>query len=584
MSSSFKLCLLAMVLPLGLVACSGAAPVMTSESTVAELRLVAINDFHGNLAATGQLKLSDAEGVEHKLAAGGAAYMADLVTVRRDAKAASLVVAAGDLIGASPPISGLFHDEPAIDVLNRMGLQLSSLGNHEFDEGLAELLRMQRGGCHPDLVAGEQTCMDGRFGGASFTYLAANVVDASGRRPFPGSVVKTLRDEHGTPLRVGLIGAVLSETASLVDPQGIAGLSFVDEATAINAELQRLQQRDVDTVVLLIHQGIVTDGDFNDHSCPGAEGPLLDIVDRLDPAIKLVVSGHTHWAYVCERDGRLLTSGGSYARYVTTVDLAIDVKTNRVLELAARNEPVINDLAPNPLQQQWPTRAAEPQIAARVALWDARTKPITSRIVGHASDDLLRPADANHWESTLGNLIADAQLAAMRDPARGGAELALMNPGGIRDSIRVAPVAGEQPGEITWGEVFSAQPFGNVITTVPMTGAAIKAMLESQWSGERPRPLCVSAGLSYRFDSSAPLGARVLADTLQLNGEPVVMQRVYRVAMNSFIANGGDGYTLTVAPGESRVVGPDDLSALLDYLAAHDPLPMPGLDRVRSVN
>jgi len=569
-----------------LAGCQAPAPEPGSDNAEpVDVRLIAINDFHGNLLPVGTYGLADLAGTEQKVDVGGAAYLASLVEARRATHAANLVVAAGDLIGASPPISGLFHDEPTIEVLSEIGLQVSSLGNHEFDEGLLELQRMQNGGCRPGGKPGSDTCFDAGFPGAKFEYLAANVVDAQGEHPFPASTLRTVIDEHGRSVRIGLIGAVLRGTRDIVDPTGIVGLSFLDEADAVNAEVPALRAAGADAIVLLIHEGGAIDGPFDDAGCKGLSGDILPIMARLDPAVRVVISGHTHKAYTCELGDRLLTSGGAYGRFVTTIDLAVDPSAHALVGFTARNEPVINDRGANPVADRWPALAPDDTVATDVATWSTRVAPISDRVVGHISEDLLAtPGPGPGLDAVLGGVIADAQWAAMKGQDHGAADFAVMNPGGIRSRLDYEPVGAEAPGEVTWGELFAAQPFGNTIVTVPMTGQAFLEMLESQFAGSYPKILSVSSNVSLKLRLEPQSGPHVVPGSVRIDGQPLDAQRVYRVAMNNFIANGGDGYRVMRVPGGTTITGPGDLDALLAYFAEHDPVRPPPAGRVLRVD
>jgi 5'-nucleotidase len=286
------------------------------------LRLLAINDFHGYLRPPpGGITIADPEDKTKKVtvAAGGAEHMATLVRELREGRKNTIFVAAGDLIGASPFLSALFHDEPTIEALSMMDLNISSVGNHEFDEGKDELLRMQNGGCHPtEKCRGPQP-----FTGAKFRYLSASTFEKStGKTVFPAY---DIREFDGIP--VAFIGLTLKGTPGLVSPVGIAGLEFRDEAETVNALIPEFKARGVEAIVVLIHEGGLPTGDYNE--CPGISGPIVEIVKKFDKAVDVVVTGHTHRAYVCELDGRLVTSGDKYGTLVTAIDLKLDPVTRR---------------------------------------------------------------------------------------------------------------------------------------------------------------------------------------------------------------------------------------------------------------
>ncbi|MBR0811035.1 bifunctional metallophosphatase/5'-nucleotidase [Bradyrhizobium diazoefficiens] len=517
-----------------------------------ELRILAINDFHGNLRPPpGGIRIGDPEDKARKVmvAAGGAEYMATLVKQLREGHKNTIFVAAGDLIGASPFLSAMFHDEPSIESLSMMGLAISSVGNHEFDEGKTELLRMQNGGCHPvDGCQGPHP-----FTGAKFHYLAASTVETTtGKSVLPPFEI---REFDGIP--VGFIGLTLKETAGIVSPAGIAGLEFRDEAETVNALVPQLKARGVEAIVVLIHQGGEPAGDYNE--CPEITGPIVDIVKKFDRAVDVVVSGHTHRAYVCDIDGRLVTSGDKYGTLVTAIDLKLDPASRDIVGASAEN--VIVATA---------SLAKDPDQTALIEAYDRLSAPIANRPAGSVTQTLSRiPNDAG--ESALGDVIADAQLFATRDAKDGAAVIALTNPGGIRTDI-----VPKENGAITFGDVFASQPFRNRLVTMTMTGRQLKDMLEQQWlDPKRPRILQVSNGFSYAWDAAKPFGERVTPETMTLNGRPIEPGSGYRVTLNDYLAVGGDGFTVA-KQGTAPQYGGYDADALFAFFRAHGPIgPLP---------
>lgn len=534
------------------LALAAALPAAAQTAAPVELRILAINDFHGNLQPPpGGIRIGDPEDKARKVmvAAGGAEYMATLVRQLREGRRNTIFVAAGDLIGASPFLSAMFHDEPSIESLSMMGLAISSVGNHEFDEGKAELLRMQNGGCHPvDGCQGPHP-----FTGAKFHYLAASTVEtATGRSVLPPYEI---REFDGIP--VAFIGLTLKGTAGIVSPAGITGLEFRDEAETVNALVPQLKARGAEAIVVLIHEGGEPAGDYND--CPGISGPIVEIVKKFDRAVDVVVSGHTHRAYVCNIDGRLVTSGDKYGTLVTAVDLKLDPATRDVVSARAENVIVANASLPK-----------DPEQTALIEAYDKLAAPIASRPAGSVTRTLSRvPNEAG--ESALGDVIADAQLAATKDAKDGGAVIALTNPGGIRTDI-----VPKENGAISIGDVFASQPFRNRLVTMTLTGSQLKDMLEQQWlDPKRPRILQVSNGFSYTWDASKPLGERVAAETMTLNGRPIERSTGYRVTLNDYLAVGGDSFTVA-KQGNSPQYGGYDADALFAFFRAHGPIgPLP---------
>jgi 5'-nucleotidase len=573
--------------------CALAAPTPNAQIPV---KLIAFNDYHGYIQATSStITAPDPNDPTKtvKLPVGGSAYFATLVKQLQDENPLNAVVGAGDLIGASPLTSALFHDEGTIESLNRMHVDFSSVGNHEFDKGWKELRRIQTGGCYPGGQVGVDTCIiDGKFSGAQFKYLAANVRFNFLDLPlFPGHAVKKFRDGAGHTARVGFIGIVLEGTPGIVSPDGVAGLKFEDEATTINRQARRLRAEGVEAIVVLIHQGGFTTGLYNDQSCPGFSGDILPIVNKLDPAVDVVVSGHTHQAYICKakaRDGAkdiLLTSAGNYSRFITDIDLTIDSKTKDVSSFTAKNIAVVNDLAPNPAPGAYPTLAKDAGQDALVTTYANLAAPLANKVIGSVTADITRTQNAA-GESTLGDVIADAQLAATADSMHGSAVAAFMNPGGIRSDMIYAQISGgEGAGEITYGEAFNVQPFYNTLVTMTLTGDQLYTLLGQQWVGQTaPRMLQVSGGLSYTWDASLPDGSSKVVDhSVKINGLEVDRTASYRVTVNSFMAGGGDGF-LVLKDGTGRLGGALDIDALTAYFGAHSPVAPGPQNRVSRLN
>jgi len=470
----------------------------------------------------------------------------------------TLIVAAGDIIGATPLMSSLFHDEPAIESMNALGLDVATVGNHEFDEGPEELLRMQNGGCHP--VDG---CQDGDgFEGARFRYLSANVTrQSTGKTIFPSYTVKSFKGA-----RVAFIGVTLEGTPLVTSPAGVVGLNFKDEAETINALVPEIRAQGVETIVVLIHEGGAATGLYNE--CVGISGPLFEIVNNLDPAIDAVVAGHTNAAHVCNINGKLVTSAASFGRLVTDIDLTIDAKTGHVVTMQGRNVIATRDVAKDADQTTIITK------------YDALSAPLANRLVGTTTADLIvLPNPAG--ESSMGDVIADAQHEATKS---NGAVAAFMNIGGVRaDIIAAQSSGGEAAGAITYGEAFTVQPFGNTLMTITLTGDQIHTMLEQQWqlvgNAEKAAILQVSDGFTYTWDSAKPIGSRVDAQSIKIAGVLVQPAAMYRVTVNAFLADGGDGFKI-LKSGTDRVAGGLDLDALLALFTARAPLTPPPSTRI----
>lgn len=537
-----------------------ASPALAQTAAPVDLRILAINDFHGYLQPfAGGIRIDDPADKSKKIVvpAGGAEHMATLVQELRAGNKNSIFVAAGDLIGASPFLSALFHDEPTIESLSMMGLDVASVGNHEFDEGEAEILRMQDGGCHPtDGCRGPH-----RFEGAKFRYLAAStIVKSTGSSLFPPYAI---REFDGIP--VAFIGLTLKGTEGIVAPTGIANLEFRDEAATVNALIPELRAKGIEAIVVLIHEGGIPTGDYD--GCSGISGPIVDIVKKLDKAVDLVITGHTHRAYLCEIDGRLVTSADKYGTLVTTIDVKLDPATRDIVAAKGENHIVRSaSIAKNPAQ------------TALIASYEKLSAPIASRPAGSLTETLSRTPN-NAGESVLGDIIADAQLAATSGEKNGGAVIALTNPGGIRSDI-----VKREDGGVTYGDVFAAQPFRNQLVTMTLTGAQLKDALEQQWADpKRPRILQVSRGFSFAWDAGKGDGERIPPDKMKLNGVLIDPAARYRVTVNNYLSVGGDGF-FAFTKGTDQRTGIYDVDALYDYFRSNSPIAPAAGGRIGRMN
>jgi 5'-nucleotidase len=549
---------------------AAAEPTTTEPATTTEtqepleLTLLAINDFHGNLLPS-NFRLPN---VEEPIQAGGIETLATIIKEKEAENPNTLVVGAGDLIGASPLVSSLLRDEVSIDALGKLGLDVSSVGNHEFDKGTEELLRIQNGGC--DSSNPTNVCTYQPYEGAAFLYIAANVINKeTGETLLPPYVIRNIDG-----VDVAFIGAVTSETPTIVVPTGVATLEFTDEAEAINAVVPELQAQGIETMIVLIHEGGSAEDTFDTVDCATLEGPIVDITKALDPAIDVVVSGHSHRGYQCRVDGRLVTQSDAYGHLLTEIDVTIDRTTKDVLE--ASSSSIIVD------PSKYPPDSAMTEIVTKAK---ELTDPIANQpvaIIG--AEQILREADAT-GQSPLGNLIADSQLAATSAPELGGAQIAFMNPGGIRADL---PPNANAEGLVTFCDTFTVQPFGNVLVTMTLTGEQLELLLEQQWlDQDRPRILSVSQGFTYTWDESRAPGDKVLTETMTLNGTAIDPASNYRIVINSFLADGGDKF-FVLKEGTDRLGGDLDLTALQDYLKgledAGTPAIPPALDRITRLN
>ena len=515
------------------------------------LQILSINDFHGNIATT-----SGAFG-----GVGRADFLAANMRAAEAEADNSVIVSAGDLIGASPLISALFHDEPTIEAMNLIGLDINGVGNHEFDEGPAELLRMQNGGSHPD---GD---LDGDgFAGADFEFLSANVVvDATGETLFPAVAVKNYQG-----VKVAFIGMTLEGTPSIVTPSGVAGLTFNDEVDTVNALVPQLQQNNIEAIVVLMHQGgFASEGGGDGDGCGTLSGPLNDIVLGLDDAVDLVIGGHNNQRFACmDVGGKAVTMAYHSGRMFTDIDVTLNRVTKDMTVQTIDNKENFQDGV-----------TPAPDLTALIDKYDTLSAPLANAVIGTVTTDISRTGNAA-GESALGDIIADAQYKATMDPGFGNAVVAFMNPGGIRGDIVFASSGPEADGEFTFGEAFGVQPFGNSLVTMTLTGAQIDTLLEQQWVGQTSRRILqVSDGFTYTWDASQPDGSRVDPATIKIGGVPIDLGTGYRVTVNSFLADGGDNFSV-LPDGTDRLGGEVDLDALVTYFGAHSPVPPGPQDRI----
>ena len=540
-------------------------PAPTPPETVT-VRVVGINDFHGNLEPIRRpFTYVHSDGSTEQVQVGGVAALGALVGNLRGTSSYSMVVSAGDLISASPLVSSLFLDEPTVTAMGRLGLEFSAVGNHEFDRGWRELKRMQDGGCQQ--LTMRAPCQVEQFAGASFTILSANVAFAeSGETLFPAAGLKRLDGPDGE-VAIGVIGLTLKDTPTLVTPGGVEGLVFSDEAQAINRQVQPLLDQGASAIVVAIHQGLYSDLPPDAPGCEGIRGPLLEILGQIDPRVDLVISGHTHQTYVCDFAAIdparrfLVTSAGYGGTFVTDIVLTIDPARGDVIASTARNVLVRSDGAS--------AEAIDHDLAAYVARYAEAARDVAGRPVGRIAGEGRKPGPATE-ETSLGNAIADAQLFATRDA---GARIAFMNNSGIRADL--TPAA---DGTVSFGDIFAVQPFGNQLVTRRYTGAQLLALLEQQFDDEGfVQTFSASHGFALTYDMGRAAGARVVSASL--DGQPIDPAASYRGTMNSFLAAGGDSFTVFTL-GEDSVVGPVDLDAFELWLGQEPARTLPPTGRI----
>ncbi len=573
-----------LVATIALVACGGT----NSPAAPFTVKLIGFNDYHGTLESPGTFGVNTAVPAANRPAVGGADFMAAHVAALKKQNSLNVVVGAGDLIGATPLISSLFFDEPSIETLNRIGLEFTSVGNHEFDKGSAELLRLQNGGCKttggitdPNSCKGATVGTPVPFEGAKYKWLSANVVStATGKTLLPAYGIKTFNNT-----RVAFIGMTLKATPTIVTPTGVAGLEFRDEAATVNALIPELRAQGIESIVVLVHEGGFQTGTLSDiNGCEGnlAGSAIASIVKQLDNAVDLVISGHTHAAYNCmlpNASGRNIsvTSSSAFGRVLTDVDLTIDPNTGDISKVVANNRLVVrND----------PAITADTVVAKIVDAYKNLVSPIANTVLGSITADLSNGRTDGACNMPAGDLIADSQLAATQPATFGNAVVAFMNGGGVRSPgfTFASSAANEGNGNVTYGEAFTVQPFGNSLVTMSLTTQNIKDFLEEQFAGclgqstTATRFALPSAGFKYTWDGAKACGARITNVTLRngsasetlVDASGVVQNpaKSYRVTVNNFMADGGDGYS-TLLKGTNRLGGAQDIDALTAYMSAN---------------
>ncbi|WP_351229917.1 bifunctional metallophosphatase/5'-nucleotidase [Streptomyces sp. NPDC002133] len=550
-----------------------------------DVQLLSFNDLHGNLqppaGSAGRVTHTNEDGTTRTIDAGGAEYLATHLRQAREGNKYSITAAAGDMIGASPLLSGLFHDEPTIEALNKLKLDVSSVGNHEFDEGAKELARIQNGGCHEKDGCYEE---GKKFRGADFPFLTSNVTNEKTGKPLLDPYF--IWERNG--VRIGFIGVTLEGTPNIVSAEGVKGLKFGDEVESINKYTKILERKGVKSIVALIHEGGAPASASYNYNCDspgpgdGISGPIVDIAKNVSPQVDALVTGHTHQAYACtvaDPSGkpRTVTSAASFGKLYTDTTLTYDRWTRDIVRtsVASANHVVTRDVP-----------KAE-DMTRLIDRWNVLAAPIANRPVGFISADIDNPFDAP--EKPLGNLIADAQLEGLAPADKGGAQIAFMNPGGIRAGLVHKATGSEGDGVVTYGEAFTVQPFTNMMTAVDLTGAQLVTALQQQVSGANlavPKILQVSKGFTYTLDLTKTGADRIVVDSVRLNGEAIDPAKTYRVAMNEFLAGGGDGFAV-LKEHQNKLVGASDLDVLTAYFAAHSsaaaPLAPPATDRITVV-
>jgi 2',3'-cyclic-nucleotide 2'-phosphodiesterase / 3'-nucleotidase / 5'-nucleotidase len=492
------------------------------------IQLLGINDYHGQLDTWRSIKDKDGNVVDYS---GGIEYLAAYLKEREATNPANtLMLAAGDQVGASAPVSALLQDEPTIRFMNEIGFDAATIGNHEFDEGVPEMLRLINGGEHPATVE-----KYGKFEGADFPYVAANVEYKD-----TGKLVLdpyTIKEVDG--VKVGIIGVVTTETPNIVIPKAVKDVVFTDEVTAINKYTKELQAKGVKSIVVLAHNpgSSKTDG-------TEAAGEVVDFAKKVDPEVDVIYGAHDHKYLRATVNGITVVQSWSYGTAFSDIDLYIDPTTGDVIKDKTKADVV--DTLHSKIE-------ADAKIKTELDEYKEAVAPIVNEVIGVAGMELTRTPNES-GEQILGNIIADAMRAEMKT------DMAFMNPGGIRNDLN--------KGEITWGELFGVQPFGNDLVKMTVTGEIIRELLNQQWADPTRAKMLQISGLHYTYDDTLEPGKRILDIYLE-NGKKIDPTGDYTITVNNFMAGGGDGYQ-ALLKGKDSVIGPTDLQGLINYVKNFD--------------
>lgn len=515
-----------------------------AQSTV-DVQLLAINDFHGHLPPP-----TGSSGLVNGVPAGGAEYLAAHLAEARKQNPNTIVVGSGDMMGASPLLSALFADKPAIEALNAMGLSLTALGNHELDPGVDKLKE--------------------RLRDAKYQYLAANMHPAGEptKTLFPATAVRTVGG-----VKIGFIGETLQDAETVVAAKSLRGLTFEDEAAAANRAAAVLEKQGVHAIVLLVHDGGAQRGGYEARThldpdgCEDPSGRIASVAQKLSPSIAVVLSAHTHQFYNCRIAGHVVTSASSYGRMFTRVRLSIDPRTDRIVNLSAHNEVVTRDVPKDP---------AETAIIARYL---PEEKKVADRPVGSITASISKAENSN-GESAMGDLIADAQLAATSAKENGGAQVAFMNAGGIRADL-IVPDGAQGAYTIRYADLAATQPFGNQLTVHTLTGEQLRRLLEQQFTPDGKKHIMQVAGLHYTYKLHAEQGHHIVEMTIA--GRRVQPADTVRVEASDFMIAGSEGMTV-FREAKDPVMGSLDLDALIEYFRTHSPVSPAKQDRIERVD
>ncbi|MFB7140294.1 bifunctional metallophosphatase/5'-nucleotidase [Gottfriedia sp. NPDC056225] len=476
-----------------------------------QVQLLGINDFHGQLNTTRKFNGRNV---------GGAAYLSAYLKQKKKENQNTILVHAGDMVGGSPPISSFLQDEPTIEVLNRMDFDYGTLGNHEFDRGVKEMMK---------LIYGGKNAKTEYFNGANFPYLCANVIDdQTGKTILPPYSIKKI---NGVP--IGFIGVVIKDTPKIAPPNQTAGVKFIDEATAINHSVEALKKQGVKAIVVIAH-----DGGSQSNSTGKVTGDIVRMAKKMDDEVDVIISGHTHTYLNKEVNGKLIVQAYSYGTAFSDIHLKIDTKTKDIIDKHAKIVMVYQDAI-----------KPDPEIKVMIQKYESKIAPVVNKVVGKAGDDVF--SKKNHdGESSLGSIIADSQRNAMNS------DFAFMNFSGIRADL--------PKGDVTMDELVTIQPFKLKLVKMTLTGEQIRKLLNQQWQYNGNVRMLQISGLKYTWDDSKQPGQKVIK-IMRTDGTPINTQTKYSVTTNSYLSNGGDNFSVLL-DGKNKIVGLTDLDAFENYL------------------
>ncbi|QOR66439.1 5'-nucleotidase C-terminal domain-containing protein [Cytobacillus suaedae] len=476
-----------------------------------KVQLLSVNDLHGKINVTEQPKNNPNK-------YGNAAYLATYLKEREQTNENTLIIHSGDMVGGSPPVSALYQDEPTVEVMESIGFDVGTVGNHEFDEGVDEMLRLIYGGDHPNGTV--------NYDGINFPMIAANVVyKDSEELVLPPYYIKNIKGQ-----KIGFIGVATTQTPNMVIAKGIQTINFTDEAEAINKFVPELTKRGVEAIVVLAHVPGSQEGDT-------VTGEIADIATKIDDEVDVIIAAHNHQKVNAMVDNKLIVQAWEYGKAFVDIDLEIDPVTGDIVKKEAEIVDVIQEGV-----------TPDQKVSAILEKYSSAISSKLNEVVGVAGQFMEGgyATKAYFGDNALGNLIADGMTAAM------GSDFAMMNGGGIRADLNA--------GDITWEELYNIQPFGNTLVKIEVAGSNMDEIINAQISDYGPD--CSIAGFKYKWDSAT---SKVTEVTLA-DGTLLDENATYTLTINNYMyEHNSDKYKLR-AYGANPVQGTEDLTATIEFV------------------